>query len=141
MPQNTLVPELTVVSYPRSLAFYRDVLGFSLAYQRLDEGFGFLELGDAQLMLDQADKGRTFAVDDAALEHPFGRGVNFQIQVPEIASLVARLSDAEVSLHLPPEDKWYRTGSEERGNRQFVVADPDGYLLRFFEDLGTRRAT
>jgi hypothetical protein len=23
------------------------------------------------------------------------------------------------------------------GNRQFVVADPDGYLLRFFTSLGT----
>jgi catechol 2,3-dioxygenase-like lactoylglutathione lyase family enzyme len=26
------------------------------------------------------------------------------------------------------------------GNRQFVVADPDGYLLRFFQDLGERPA-
>jgi hypothetical protein len=26
------------------------------------------------------------------------------------------------------------------GNRQFVVADPDGYLLRFHEALGTRPA-
>jgi len=24
------------------------------------------------------------------------------------------------------------------GNRQFVVPDPDGYLLRFFQDLGER---
>jgi hypothetical protein len=36
------------------------------------------------------------------------------------------------------ETRWYRIGRIERGNRQFVVADPDGYLLRFFEDLGER---
>jgi hypothetical protein len=26
----------------------------------------------------------------------------------------------------------------EAGNRQFVVTDPDGYLLRFYEDMGSR---
>lgn len=29
----------------------------------------------------------------------------------------------------------------KNGNRQFVVADPDGYLLRFFSDLGQRPVT
>lgn len=36
------------------------------------------------------------------------------------------------------EERWYRVNEQETGNRQFVVADPDGYLLRFFEDLGLR---
>jgi hypothetical protein len=26
----------------------------------------------------------------------------------------------------------------QAGNRQFVVADPDGYLLRFYTRLGSR---
>lgn len=39
---------------------------------------------------------------------------------------------------IPFEDRWYREGDTELGNRQFVVADPDGYLLRFFTDLGQR---
>ena len=37
-------------------------------------------------------------------------------------------------------ERWYRKNGAEVGNRQFVVADPDGYLLRFFEDLGSRAA-
>lgn len=37
-----------------------------------------------------------------------------------------------------PEERWYRQGEEEFGNRQFVLIDPDGYLLRFFTDLGRR---
>ncbi|HEY0476960.1 MAG TPA: hypothetical protein VGD37_05520 [Kofleriaceae bacterium] len=36
------------------------------------------------------------------------------------------------------EERWYRRNDHEVGNRQFVVADPDGYLLRFFGDLGQR---
>ena len=39
---------------------------------------------------------------------------------------------------MPLEERWYRREDEELGNRQFVVADPDGYLLRFFTNLGTR---
>jgi catechol 2,3-dioxygenase-like lactoylglutathione lyase family enzyme len=138
--QNTLVPELTVSDYAASVAFYRDLLGFSVRYARPEEGFGFVELGAAQLMLDQADKGRTFAVDGAVLEKPFGRGVNFQIEVEAVSPMLARLVEAGVTLYLPLEDKWYRAGDMERGNRQFAVADPDGYLLRFFESLGERPA-
>jgi len=139
--QNALVPEFTVSDYAASVAFYRDMLGFEVSYERPDEGFGFLVLGDAQLMLDQADRGRTFAVDDAPLEKPFGRGVNLQIRVAAVSPILARLADAGVEPYLPLEDRWYHADDLERGNRQFVVADPDGYLLRFFEDLGTRRAT
>jgi hypothetical protein len=36
------------------------------------------------------------------------------------------------------EVKWYRTGDFLSCNRQFVVVDPDGYLLRFYTDLGKR---
>ncbi|MGD1933141.1 MAG: bleomycin resistance protein [Candidatus Phaeomarinobacter sp.] len=139
--QNTLVPELTVSDYATSLAFYQDVLGFDVSYERPEEGFGFLSRDGAQLMLDQASEGRTFAVEGAALERPFGRGLNLQIEVDDIAQLLAALEEADITLFLPLEDKWYRAGDIERGNRQFAVADPDGYLLRFFEDLGERPAT
>jgi hypothetical protein len=36
--------------------------------------------------------------------------------------------------------RWQMQGPTEAGNRQFVVADPDGYLWRPFRDLGTRPA-
>ena len=36
------------------------------------------------------------------------------------------------------EEKWYRRDGFEVGNRQILVQDPDGYLLRFTEDLGER---
>jgi len=34
--------------------------------------------------------------------------------------------------------RWTRGGPAQAGNRQFVVADPDGYLWRPFCDLGVR---
>ena len=39
---------------------------------------------------------------------------------------------------VPLEERWYARGDTEIGHRQFVVADPDWYLLRFHEPLGVR---
>jgi len=36
------------------------------------------------------------------------------------------------------DEKWYRKDDVEVRNRQFLVQDPNDYMLRFFEDLGTR---
>jgi len=138
---NALVPELAVSDWRTSRTFYRDLIGFQVAYERPEEGFSFLTLGDAQLMIDQIGIGRTFGTKDAPLERPFGRGMNLQILVPAVSIIVERLAAAGVTLYLPLEEKWYRRDDYDVGNRQFVVADPDGYLLRLFEDLGKRRAT
>lgn len=131
-----LVPEFAVRDWSRSLAFYRDVLGFEVRYLRPEEGFAYLALGGAELMLDQIGLGRDFGTPGPA--EPLGRGLNVQISVPRIAPLLARLARAGHALHRQSEVRWYRRGDEEVGHSQFVVADPDGYLLRFYEDLGTR---
>ena len=49
-----------------------------------------------------------------------------------------KLKGHQIELFLPVEEKWYRKNDREVGNRQFLVQDPDGYLLRFTEDLGVR---
>ena len=53
---NKLVPELSVSSFEKSLDFYTRVLGFSVAYQREEEGFAFLTINGAQLMIDELDE-------------------------------------------------------------------------------------
>lgn len=135
---NVLVPEFAVSDWRKSKSFYCDVLGFECAYERPEEGFCYLRLGGAELMIDQIGEGRTFDDGHLPTNYPFGKGLNVQIEVPSIAPLVEALARVEHALFLPVEDKWYRVGTEELGNRQFVVADPDGYLLRFFQDLGSR---
>ena len=133
-----LVPEFAVRDWQASLAFYRDVLGFEVRYQRPEEGFAYLALGEAELMIDQIGLGRDF--DSLGPREPLGRGLNIQIRVRSVAPLLQALTRAGHPLHLASEERWYRREAEEVGHRQFVVADPDGYLLRFYEALGTRPA-
>ncbi|UYN95148.1 MAG: VOC family protein [Enhydrobacter sp.] len=134
----SLVPELDVTDLDRSLAIYVDVLGFRCEFSRQEERFAYLIRGDAHLMLQEAaGPGRRFRT--APLEHPFGRGVNFQVEVNDVDALYANVERATLKVVVPLEQRWYRQGQSEVGNRQFVMSDPDGYLLRFFSDLGERR--
>ena len=134
---NVLVPEISVFNVQKSLHFYTRILGFSILYQREEEGFAFLYLGQAQIMIDEIGKGRTWKT--AQLDYPLGRGVNFQIQVNSIDPLLKKLKQNNVNLFLEVEEKWYRKNDIEVGNKQFLVKDPDCYLLRFTEDLGKRQ--
>lgn len=134
-----LVPELDIDHLRRSLAFYAGLVGFAVLTEREEDGFAYLALGGAQLMLEQRDRAaRQFS--DAAMAHPYGRGVNLQIRVDDADGLHARVLAAGLAPAIPLEERWYRQDAVEVGHRQFVVADPDGYLLRFFSDLGTRAA-
>ena len=90
------------------------------------------------MLEEAAGPGRRFRT--APLEKPFGRGINLQIKTSDVAALNATVLAAGYSPLIPLEERWYRTRSDEAGLRQFVVADPDGYLLRFFNDLGRRPA-
>ncbi len=135
---NALVPELAVSDWHKSRTFYCDLIGFHVVYERPEEGFTYLALGDAQLMIDQVGAGRTFSHEGATTSFPFGRGMNLQLAVPSLEPILQRLELAGITLFLPLEEKWYRKGETEVGNRQFVVADPDGYLIRPFESLGER---
>jgi catechol 2,3-dioxygenase-like lactoylglutathione lyase family enzyme len=132
-----LVPELDVTDLDVSRTFYVELLRFSVAWERREERFVYLECGEAQLMLEEAaGPGRRFRT--APLERPFGRGVNLQIQVDDVDAVYWRLLSAGHVPLVPMEERWYRTGAAFRGNRQFVIADPDGYLLRLFTPLGVR---
>lgn len=133
---NQLIPELSVSDFEKSLMFYVKILGFSIAYQRKEEGFAFLTLGEAQIMIDEIGKGRTWKTGE--FNYPFGRGINFQIKVKSIDRLLEKLKLHNIELFLEVEEKWYRKDTYEVGNKQFLVMDPDGYLFRFTEDLGSR---
>lgn len=132
---NPLVPELDVRALPASLAFWCGTLGFSVAYARPENGFAYLERGGAQVMLN-AINGNWRTGD---LEPPLGRGINLQITVDAVDPILATLVAASWPLFRPAHEAWYRVGEEEAGLRQFLVQDPDGYLLRFAESLGRRR--
>ncbi len=131
-----LVPELLVVDLERSLVFWRDVCGFEIRHSRPEERFACIALGSAHLMLEQIGVGRNWIT--GPLEVPLGRGINFQINVPRITHLVSALGHAGIDLLMQPETKWYCVGNEEAGVEQFLVTDPDGYLIRFQSSRGRR---
>jgi len=137
-----LVPELNCTNLERSLAFYTDVLGFRVRYARPEQHFAYLERDGSELMLEQLaeveDPERTYHA--AALEHPFGRGMHLQIEVSDLGPLHQKVMGSGAKIQIPLEERWYRADDLELGNRQFVLLDPDGFVLRFFETLGSRPA-
>lgn len=124
-----MVPELMVRDLARSRQFWIDLCGFEVVYQREEEGFVFLDSEGAQFMLEEVRGDDGWIT--APLEAPLGRGVNFEIKVKSIDALCRRLRDAGWPLYREPEERWYRSGAVEIGVQQFLVQDPDGYLLRF----------
>lgn len=146
-----LVPELDVRDLDISVEFYIELLEFRVVFRRDAERFLYLAHDNAELMLQEAPgPGRRFRT--APLEAPFGRGINFQLAVADVNAVHDRVHAAGRQVIVDIEERWYRVdvetprgrwvevGLTEAGNRQFVVADPDGYLWRPYQDLGVRRA-
>ncbi len=129
-----IVPELACSDFPRSLTFYTHLLGFAVRYERPEEQFAYLDLGGAELMLTHAG----VRLVNGALSPPFGRGLNLQIEVQDVDALHDAVLTQGAPLFLPMEERWYRRAADEVGVRQFALADPDGYLLRFQQNLGVR---
>ena len=127
-----LTPELGVMDITRSLGFYCDIIGFTVVYERPDEGFAYLRYEGLDLMLDQIGVGRTW--ETGLLEPPLGRGINLQCRVGALEPILDRLGEAGIALYLPVETRTYRVEGRDVAQRQFCVQDPDGYLLRFCED-------
>ena len=139
-PRPRLVPELAITSLPASLAFWRDLLGFRVLYDRPEQGFAAIERDGVEFMLEEYETGPSERCwDTGAREKPYGRGINFEIGVDDLDILLAALNRAAWPLFFGPEERWYRiSADEETGVHQFLVQDPDGYLLRFSQSLGRR---
>ena len=84
---NSIIPELSVRNLQASIDFYVNCLGFIVEYERPECMFAFISLHGTQLMIEQTNG----HWETGALEYPFGRGMNFQILVPDAAILVTAL--------------------------------------------------
>lgn len=72
------------------------------------------------------------------LERPYGRGINFQFSVENVDTIINSLNAKGIQLFRPLTESWYRGGEVLYGQREFLVQDPDGYLLRFAQDIGCK---
>lgn len=66
------------------------------------EGFAYLTRGSAHVMLEQAGIGRNWVT--APLDHPLGRGVNFQISVGDLDPILRALGAAGHPLFMCPRE-------------------------------------
>ena len=133
-----LVPELLVSDFAQSLRFYKEVLGFKQLYDRPEEAFAYLDQDGAQIMIVQHEVGDERSWIAGELVQPFGRGMNLEIEVEDVEALQASCLRHGARIFLDMEEKWYRRETLLLGVRQFIVLDPDGYLLRLSQSLGTR---
>jgi|ERR1051325_9620191 catechol 2,3-dioxygenase-like lactoylglutathione lyase family enzyme len=135
MERRSLVPELIASDFAASLNFYVLTLGFEVKYRRETPSFAYLEREGSQIMIEERHR-HSWVLGE--LLHPFGRGLHLQIQCTDVAALRAKVASAGINVYRELEDAWYQAGGTRVGQRQFVVPDPDGYLLRFCQMLGER---
>jgi catechol 2,3-dioxygenase-like lactoylglutathione lyase family enzyme len=95
MEWNALVPELIVDDYERSKAFYVDVFGFTVRFERPESRFGYFDLGGAQIMLLENANRPIYQLHRSG---PKGKGLHFQIEVPSISGMLERLNNASIPL-------------------------------------------
>jgi catechol 2,3-dioxygenase-like lactoylglutathione lyase family enzyme len=134
MKFNKLIPELSVTNFEKSIQFYTVIIGFKIEYKREESKFAMISFQDVQLMIEEINDNWV----TGKLEHPFGRGINLQIEVDKIKPILTNLKNNHYPLFIKLEENWYRKGNELLGNKEFLVQDPDGYLLRFSENLGSK---
>lgn len=140
MKWNQMIPELDVFDLKTSLHFYVDLIGFSVEYERKEERFAFLRLEKVQWMIQEIDP-KNHLWETGTLEYPLGRGINFQIDVTNIEEIYQRLQEEKYPIFQEMEEHWYRKENVLMGCKEFLVQDPNGYLLRFSQDTKNKRIT
>ncbi|HEY5859516.1 MAG TPA: VOC family protein [Actinomycetota bacterium] len=112
--------QVFVTDFDRSLAFYRDVLGFDVVFTYGDPAFyGEVSRGDAAFNLRHVDDSPFVAgVRDA------GQLLSVSMRITDAALLFVEYEAAGVEFQERLRDKPWR-------DSEFVVRDPDGNLILF----------
>ena len=124
---NPLIPELSVEDIERTIEFYVGVLHFKVEYERPEDRFAFLSYEEIQIMFEQ-ENGHW---DVGVLEHPYGRGMNLEMTASDVEDLYNRILEHGIRPFRELNVSHYRQGEEDIEQREFLIQDPDGYLLRF----------
>lgn len=127
--------EMMVSDYASSLAFWTGALGFAVAFARPAQRLACVAHPDgAQVMFYERDGDW----ETGPMEPPFGRGVVVQVFVRDAAAAAAAVTAAGLPFYVAPREKWRDWGDRLGGQREFLVQDPDGYLVMVAERIGER---
>ncbi len=130
-----IVTELHVTDLEVSLAFWKNIIGFEIAYSREEEKFVYLEHPEGQQIMLCQRHGR---FETGPMQPPLGQGAMFQIYFRDISSILARLVTQKWPIYLGPREVWRKTGDRQSGQQEVFVQDPDGYLLMLAQGIGER---
>lgn len=107
--------------------FYKK-LGFKIEYERAEENFVFMSFEDSQFMFEQIhDKGW----NTGALEYPLGRGINLSIAVENVEALYETVKNGQMDIYRELTKSAYLVNGIVEEQIEFLIQDPNGYLLRF----------
>ena len=126
MKFNSLIPELSVSHINESKEFYLK-LGFKIMYEREEDKFAFMQLENNQIMLEENNNNWNTGI----MEHPYGRGINISMSVADVDNMYKKVKENNIKLFLELETHEYRVNDTISYDKEFLVQDPDGYLLRF----------
>ena len=127
MDFNNLIPELSVFDILQTKNFYEE-LGFKIEYERQEEKFVFMSFQDSQFMFEQIhDEGW----NTGELIYPLGRGINFSIAVDNIENLYTLVKSKKLEIYKKLTKSVYLVNGIEEIQMEFLIQDPNGYLLRF----------
>ncbi len=126
MKFNSLIPELSVSNINKSKEFYLK-LGFNIMYERVEDKFIFLQLEDNQIMIEENNNNW----NTGEMDYPYGRGINISMSVEDIDSMYKKIKENNIELFLDLEIHEYRINDIISYDKEFLIQDPDGYLLRF----------
>ena len=127
MDFNNLIPELSVFDILQTKNFYEE-LGFKIEYERQEEKFVFMSFPDSQFMFEQIhDDGW----NTGELSYPLGRGINFSIAVEDVEELYKLVKSKRLEIYKKVTKSVYLVNGIEEIQMEFLIQDPNGYLLRF----------
>ena len=126
MKFNKLIPELSVSNIEESKKFYLN-LGFKIMYERLENKFCFIQYEENQLMIEENNDNWNTGV----MEHPYGRGINISMEVSNVEILRNNAITNNYKLYKDIMINKYRVDDKIYIDKEFLIQDPDGYLLRF----------
>ncbi len=119
-----LTPNLIVSNVEQSMAFYRDVLGFTIVTTVPDAppyAFAIAMAGDVQVFFNSVEA----ATEEypAFRNQPIGGTLTLFFEVSAIEQLYGELTP-KVRVVMPLEKKWY-------GMTEFAFLDPDGWMITY----------
>lgn len=123
---NSLIPELSVSNIENSKKFYQE-LGFKIIYERPEDKFCFIQLEENQIMIKEINGNWNVG----ELKYPYGNGINISMSIKDVEKLYNSLTNKNIKFFIDLKISEYKVNDKVFRDKEFLIQDPDGYLLRF----------